>query len=139
MNGVKGHKAYLEDRDETQPHQDDADTWHQPKDIRRRRPAEHEHAPREDEAAEHHRRETRLGYRPIVIRLPPSGVEALVGQVDNNRKKDTDEHGQEGKSSDEFVPAAEMLKDERKSSKRGVEEAVDERGVQSDNEANRRK
>nr|POE94622.1 hypothetical protein CFP56_16859 [Quercus suber] len=128
----------LEDGEEAEAHEGDGDAGHEPEDRRRARPREHEEARDEDDAAEHHGRQARLGHRPAAVGLPARDVEALVQQVAGGAERDAEQHGEEGQRAHQPVPAALRLEDERDRAQARVQDAVDEGGVQRDEEADRR-
>ena len=62
-------------------------------------------------------------------------VEALVEEVDGGAEEDADEEGEEGEGADDLVPAADFLEDDGEGGEAEVEDAVDEGGVEGDEEA----
>jgi len=129
----------LEDGEEAEAHAGRADLGADPVHVPRRRPAEDEHTRGEDDGAQHHGREARLGHGAVVVGLVALDVEALVGDVGDGAEEGADEQRQEGQRADDQVPAALFLELDGEGGQVEVQDAVDEGRIQSDEEADRRR
>lgn len=125
----------LEDCEEAEAHKDGADVGRDPVDIWAAGPAEDEEACGEDDRPEHHGWETGFGNGEVVVLFEAGDVELLVVEVDACAHEDADEVGEEGKRADDLVPAADFLEFNGEGSQTEVEDAVDEGGVEGDEEA----
>lgn len=133
----------LEDGEEAEAHENGADVGCDPGDVLGAGggevvvagPGEAEEATCEDDGAEHHGWETGFGDGEVVVCFEAGDVEALVEEVDGGAEEDADEESEEGEGADDLVPAADFLEDDWEGGEAEVEDAVDERGVEGDEEA----
>ena len=133
----------LEDGEEAETHEDGADVGCDPRDVLGALggevvvacPGEAEEAACKDDGAEHHRWETGFGDGEVVVCFEAGDVEALVEEVDDGAEEDADEEGEEGEGTHDLVPAADFLEDNGEGGEAEVEDAVDEGGVEGDEEA----
>lgn len=133
----------LEDGEEAEAHKYGADIWCDPGDIFCAGggevvvacPGEAEETACEDDGTQHHGWETGFGDGEVVVCFEAGDVEALVEEVDDGAEEDADEEGEEGEGAHDLVPAADFLEDDGECGEAEVEDAVDEGGVEGDEEA----
>lgn len=128
----------LEDGEEAEAHEHGADEGPDPVDLRVPRPAEDEEAGGEQDRADHHGGQAGFGDGEVVVGAEALDVEFLVEEVDAGGEEDADEVGEEGQGADDLVPAAHFLEFDGEGGQTEVDDAVDEGGVERDEEADRR-
>lgn len=106
--------------------------------ILRRSPTEHELPTREDDRANHHRRQTALRNGAIASGAVRLVVQKLVIHVRAAADHGTEEDAQERQSSNQLLPPADLAKDDGDGAQLHVQDAVAKAGVQGDEKADGR-